>query len=401
MIIDLPLDRKTKIIRPEQIILRFDRLYIDVGALCYLSRSRVRRKPAEPLSVDKSSYSAKRVGQIDSAIKRLSIMLKDGAFRQSSVYGMVKRFKQFMDWADDNAYHDCLDGGDATEIAFRHWAEHVHEQFRHQKLTSESAGLLQIDICELLEQITNCENLRRGVRFVKPRNRGEGSEPASEYDFAQTLALNQSLFDGLCDLVLENLPFPFKLKMPGSLGWKENHLWLFPSHRWHLAPHLWGAPREELAYPYWAYDYENGRIASVEEIAHHYSKKSPRNRGRDGANKAIKEALVHIDRANTDARHRVRVDLAMVAQSAFLFLFHANTGCNSAVAREIETDGSVDASTLNQSYRVMKMRAQGKEISVVCPASFMPSLRRFMKLREYLLNGVCCPFLFFYSRNAD
>nr|WP_314543379.1 hypothetical protein [uncultured Massilia sp.] len=389
------MDQKTRIIRPEQIILRFNRLYTDVGAFCYLSRSRARRKPGQPLSVDKSSYSAKRVGQIGKTIKRLSIMLKDGVFSQSSVHGMVRRFKQFMDWADDNAYHDCLDGGEATEIAFRLWAEHVYEQFRHHKLTSGSAGSLQSEVCELLEQITNFENLRRGVRFVSSRNRGEGSEPASEYDFAQTLALNQSLFDGLCDLVLENLPFPFKLKMPGSIGWKNNHLWLFPSHRWHLAPHLWGGPREKLAYPYWAYDYENGRIASVEEIAHHYSNKKPRNRGREHAKNAIKAALAHVDRANTDARHRVRVDLAMVAQSAFLFLFHANTGCNSAVARDIETDGSVDASTLNQSYRVIKMRTQGKEISVVCPASFMPSLRRFMELRKYLLNGVSCPFLFF------
>lgn len=395
MIIDLPLDRKTKIIRPEQIIIRFDRSYIDVGALCYLSRPRVQRKPAQPLSVDRSSYSAKRVEKIGNAIKHFSVMLKDGALSQSSVCGMARRFKQFMDWADDNAYQDCLDGGRATEIAFRLWAEHVYEKFRHRKLTSGFALSLQSDVCELLERITNCENLRRGVRFVSSGNRGEGSEPVSEHDFAQTLALNQSLFDGLCDLVLENLPFPFKLKMPGSLGWKDNHLWLFPSHRWHLAPHLWGVPREKLAYPYWAYDYENGRIASEEEIAHHYNKESPRKRGREGAKRAIKEALAHVDRANADARHRVRVDLAMIAQSAFLFLFHANTGCNSAVAHEIETDGSVDASTLNQSYRVIKMRAQGKEISVVCPASFMPSLRRFMKLRKYLLNGVSCPFLFF------
>lgn len=395
MIVDLPLDEKATIIRPEQIILRLDRLSTDVGALCYVSRSRVRRRPGQPISVDKSSYCSKRVGKIGMVIKHFSMMLKDGTFRPSSVNGMLKRFKQFMDWADDNAYHDCLDGGGATEIAFRLWAEHVYEQFRDHKLTSGSAGLLQSDVCDLLEQITNCESLRRGVRFVSSRNRGQGSEPASEYDFAQTLALNHSLFNGLCDLVLDNLPFPFKLKMPESLGWRDNHLWLFPSHRWHLAPHLWGASREKLAYPYWAYDYENGRIASVEEIAHHYHKKSSRKRGREGAKNAIKQALAHVDRVNTNFRHRVRVDLAMVAQSAFLFLFHANTGCNSAVAREIETNGSVDASTLNQSYRVIKMRAQGKEIAVVCPASFMPSLRRFMELRKYLLNGVSCPFLFF------
>jgi len=206
--------------------------------------------------------------------------------------------------------------------------------------------------------------------------------------------LNQAFFDGLCDLVLGGKAFPFKLEMPASLGWKDKHLWLFPSQIWHLAPHLWGENRDRLSNPCWANDYENGRVATVDEISHLFVGEWPSKR-RLSAERAVSKLHAHINDANNDLRHRVRINLAMAAQRAFLFLFLANTGCNLAVAREIETDGSVDASAVNQTYRAIKFRARGREISVVVPVAFMPKLRRFLELRQYLLMNTKCTTLFF------
>ncbi len=400
LIIDFPFDQKIKIARPEQVMFRFDRMVVDSGAFCYLKRSNARRMPQQPVSVDESSYCSVRAQQVGNIIEIISTMLEDGGVRPVTVFAWIKRFKVFIDWADDNSNHDCLDGGEATKIAFRSWMEHISEKFKHGKIKANSASYLQNDVCKFLEQITDHNDLRRGIQFISVRGGREGAEPASEYDFAQTLALNQSLFDGLCNLVLENQPFPFKLKMPKFPDWKENHLWLFPVNRWSLPPHLREKREQGKSHNYWAYDYENGRLANVEEIAHHYNKKNPR-RAREAAKKAISEASANLDRANNDVRDRMRIELAMFAQSTFLFLFQANTGCNLAVSREIETAGSIDVSTLNQSYRVIKMRAQGREISVVSPASFMPSLRRFMELRKYILNGKNYLHLFFELKNRS
>lgn len=124
---------------------------------------------------------------------------------------------------------------------------------------------------------------------------------------------------------------------------------------------------------------------------------------RSDAKESIKRAQVLIDAANADARHRYRIMLGMVAHKAFLFLFFCNTGGNEQPVRDIETDGEVDAATSNQQFRSIKFRANGKVVTYIVPATFMPSLRRFMDLRRYLLKGKNFPYLFltFGPRNEN
>ena len=113
------------------------------------------------------------------------------------------------------------------------------------------------------------------------------------------------------------------------------------------------------------------------------------------AKQFIALAQHRINVANADVRDRKRIMLGMIAHNAFLFLFFSNAGANVSVAREIETHGNIRPTTLNQQYKSIKFRAGAKLITLVVPASFMPSLRRFMELRRYLLNGKDFPYLFF------
>lgn len=227
-----------------------------------------------------------------------------------------------------------------------------------------------------------------------------GTEPLAEHDFTHAMALNQALFDGICDLVLGRQPFPYKLKLPVTIGWPENHLWLFPAQKlWCLPPHRWGAEREKLKNSYWANDYAAGRVATPDEILHRYAESRFPSGRRKVAKRLIANAQTRIDIANSDERDPVRILLSMVAHNAFLFLFYCNTASNESVAREIETDGKIDAATSNQRYRSIKFRASGKQITLVTPATFMPSLRRFMALRKYLLGDKAFPYLFFTLGN--
>lgn len=199
--------------------------------------------------------------------------------------------------------------------------------------------------------------------------------------------------------MLENRPFPYKLDLPRSLGWAENYLWLFPTNLWRLPPHLRAERTRKMKgnFACWAYDYENGRLATVDEIEHRYSgEDSKRN-----ARKAIKWATTQLDEANADVNNTWRFTLGMVAQRAFLFLFFCNTGCNAQVARDLETSGTIDATVQNQKFRGLKWRAGGKEVALVAPAAFMPRLRRYMELRKYLLQGRKTPYLFFSCGNRN
>ena len=266
------------------------------------------------------------------------------------------------------------------------WTEELRELYLKQEFGSIAYKHRLEFVCELLKAITGLEDLYQGDHNATYRkNSSGGTEPLAPPDFAHAVALNQSFFDGICNLVLEQKPFPYKLELPPTLGWAESHLWLFPIRQWHLPPYKWGTEREKLAFPCWAYDYANGCLSTPDAIAHRYSARLPSHR-RKTAKRHITKAQAIIDTANTDARHRVRIMLGMLALNSFLFLFFCNTGANASVVREIETSGEIDANTHNQKYRSIKFRADNKSVSVIVPVTFMPSLRRFMELRLYLLG---------------
>lgn len=394
-VLDLPLKDEVRILHPERVILRIGSYHLDVGALCYALRSDQKRKPGQPAKVVLASFIKQRPKQIIQVIKILSAMLQGKS--PETVKGISSYIKVVMDWADGSGHSDCLAGGDATCNAYRAFVAHVEDRFQRQQIGSASASRLQKGALELLEAITGEQGLARGVRIIKNNDWvNGGTEPAPDYDFAKMLALSQSLFDGLCDLVLNRRSFPYKLDLPNSLGWSQCHLWLFPNSLWRLPPHLLdSAVRQKMGKSAnWAYDYQHGRLATVDEIWHRY--KMPTESGqRKWAVKAIQSAQRQIDASNANPRDRWRFTLAMLAHNAFCWLLHANTGANQQPILDLETDGTLDKVVANQGFRVIKFRASGKEVPITIPISFMPSLQRFMELRTWLLNGATCPHLFF------
>ncbi|QWT47066.1 site-specific integrase [Azospira inquinata] len=391
-VLGLPLKDETLIIHPEQVILKIGSDYMDVGALCYALRSNNKGKRSQPAKVVLPSLLKQRPAQILKLITVLSTML-DGR-RPSTISSLYKYLKALLDWADTNGHTDCLAGGNATRNAFRSYAAHVEDRFRRQEIGSISAYHQQKGVLYLLEAITGLEEIARGVRLIKQTHQPNGgTEPVPDHDFAQNLAISQMLFDGLSDLVLENRAFPFKLELPESLGWEHNHLWLFPVHQWRLPPHRWSM-RKMQANPNWAYDYQNGRLATVEEIWRNYSLRESPKVARTRAAFNIRKAQRRINNANANSRDRVRFMLGMIAHNSFCYLLHANSGGNQQPILDLETDGMLDTVVTNQGYRSIKFRASGKEVFIPIPISFLPSLRRFLELRTWLLNGTFNPYLF-------
>lgn len=396
VVLELPLAKNARILHPEQVILKVDTKSIDFGAFCYAMRSGKQRKQGQAREVVLGSFLKQRPSQVLQLIKALSRLVSDGGKRMATVVGYANCIKLFLDWADAKGLHYCLSGGNATRHAYLAWAEETRECYRRQEFREHMHNTRLHFVCELLQTTTGLDELHRGTRKIKkPWNPNGITEPLAPNDFAHAVALNHALFEGLCDLVLEQRPFPYKLALPATLGWTENHLWVFPIHLWRLAPHQRGAEREKLDYPCWAYDFASGRLATPDEIAHRYAMWRVPSTRRKVAKRLIRNAQARISAANADEQCWVRRRLGLIAHNAFLFLFLCNTGANQSVTREVETDGQIDSATLNQQYRSIKFRANGRPVTLTIPASFMPSLRRFMELRRYLLEGTTFPYLFF------
>lgn len=385
-VLELPLVRDVRILHPEMVILKIGSRYRDVGALCYALRSDKKRRPGQPAQVVLSSLLKHRPKQILQAIKVLSAAVKGG--RTSTAEQASVCLQDLLGWTDANGHLDCLAGGEDTRRAFRAYVAYVEERYRQQEIGVNTAYRFQKAARDMLQAITGIEDLARGVRTIQvTRDLKTGTEPAADHDFAHMLAMSHALFDGICDLVLDNRPFPYKLVLPKSVGWESNHLWLFPTNVWRLPPHKWDA---KSCLPY---DYQHGRLATVDEIWHRY--KAPTEViKRNVAKSVIRAAKRRIDCANADHRDRYRVMLGMFAHNAFCFLLHANSGGNQQPILDLETDGTLEVAIANQGFRELKFRAYGKEVFIPIPASFIPSLRRFIQLRDWLLNGASFPYLF-------
>ncbi|TXI77984.1 MAG: hypothetical protein E6Q42_04065 [Dechloromonas sp.] len=405
VVLDMPLLAGVEILHPEQVVLRMQQASAseDMGSFCYQRRSPERRfgtrvRPGIRM-VDLSSFMPERVESIRKAIGFFSDLMSDGGLSLASVAGVVNAFKPLLDWADANGYSNCLEGGEATLVAFRAYVASVEERYRRHEMEAPSALRIQIYACQILEGITGATDLSRGVRLVRTKqNPLAGTEPASEQDFASTLSLCASLFRGLSTLVLESRPYPYKLAMPKSLGWQDAFLWTFPTTRWCFPPHLWNEIEDEACPLNRAFDYQHGQVSDVNTIWRHYAYTSQRglleSNGRRGANKAIKGARERIAEANRNPRDIHRLRAAMNAHNAFVLLFLAQTGLNFTVVKNLEWSGEIPAGAFQQGFREIKWRASGKVVSAMIRARFLPDLKRFIELRTFLLNGQDCRYLF-------
>jgi hypothetical protein len=393
-VLELPLRTAVRILHPEQVIVKVGSKFIDVGSLCYALRSEEQRAAKKPSQVEESTLLPKRRAVVKQLIKVASEMMVSK--RPSTMYGELLAFGMFVDWSDRNDHVECLTCKDVMERAYLGYVAHVNEIFQQGNIEAPTAFARQSHVMKLLAAVTGNPEFGQGVCLIRDRNQGarKGTEPANSDDFAHTLAMAEMMFDGLADLLLNNKPFPYELKLPESLNWETgNHLWIFPTNVWNLPPHLWGEERVRLGKPNWPYDYKRGRLATIDEIWHWYKVKTERAK-RVLADKLITDAKRLIDEANANYRHRIRIQLATSAHHAFLLLFMANTGGNLAVIREIESGDVIDAEVVNQNYRAIKYRASGKVVTLIVPVSFMPSLRKFMELRNYMLDNQHHPYLF-------
>lgn len=390
-IVDLPLSETVSLLHPENIVLRFNGRAFDIGAYCYTVRSQKVRKANSAGDVVLASFNKERVSQVRALIKTLSRLLTEGGLRQTTIHNHCNSLKDFIDWADANGHHDCLLGGESTRKAYRGYVENVDDRYRRHKFGSAAGFNRQKHVLTILENCTGIVDLVKGVRLIRIDTKAsKPTEPVHQEDFAHALALNDALFKGLCDMVLGDKPFPYRLPLPESLGWKEHHLWIFPSSQWFQHPTDHGKSSDKCN----VYDYRNGCLSNEDDIWQRYQGEREGEQ-RSRTRSALSSAKATIAEANGDSWAYYRLMLANVAQEAFLVLFLANTGGNLQTILDIETDDVLDETAVNQGYRSIKWRAGGKEVDLVVPVAFMPSLRRFMELRSYLLNGTNCPNLFF------
>lgn len=392
-VFDIPLAEAVALLRPEEAMLRFGRDCMDVGALCYLRRSDARRKGSNdgrhhPRLVDLGSFDPHRAKQVMTLIYHISALVTEGGYRVQTVHSEVGTLIRFVDWADTNGQFGALSGNGATYAAFGGYVGYLRERVNRDEISLSSACKEQWMVHKFLAGLTGLHDLHRGLNMLDTKGVVQDhTEPPPESDVAKAESLCEALFLGFSELVLDKKPYPFKLPMPKYLGWEEDFLWVFPVRRWCMPPYQLEI-RHEFDKPFWAYDYQKGRLATPEEIRPHY-------RDPWTSRWLVENAEEVLAAANTDFLHSHRIKSAMSAHNAFMVLFLGQTGMNLSVACALQWGTEYVVGTAQQGFRELKWRAGGKVYSTVIRMTFLPLFKRFIELRAYLLDGRPCETLFF------
>jgi hypothetical protein len=400
---DLPLSTDVVLLHPEQVILRFGHnKTVDVGSLCFLNREFVRvgrsRLSPDGKRVQLSSIFSERVRHVRKLISQISDEVDHSGLRDETLRGHYSRFIAFMAWADTHGWQHVLANKNEVRAVLSAYIGHLRERVRKMEFTLNSAAYQQNAVVRVLEIFHGNEEVARGLNLLyKDERTKESTKPPCENTQSKVLSLCEALFEGLCELVLTPRPFPYGVNMPQYLGLPDDMLWLFPSNSWFMSPAML-AERHTMAHPGWAYNYAQGRLATLEELravnslpglANFAGKSDIRRRG------MLREARRQLAVANTDNQHCIRRQLAFQAMNTFCNLFLAETGMNWAQLTELSWSDDFEVSPSHQGFRAIKWRAGGKPVSFEIPVSFMPSFKRFLAIRKYLLNGGGSHNLFF------
>lgn len=399
--VPIPFEVGTRLLNIEQTIVKFDNgQTVDLGCLCYLRRAMENRKLGEGTLVDLTSFYRERAAQVEVLIQRANEWRRCGQ-RPTTVYSKFARFKRFMDWCDVSGHIHVLRDFAGAQGALRAHTARTRQLVDQHQISNNTAAGYQSLIMLVLEDYHGTDELGRGINLLAIiPGLGNSTVVPGEDEQSRALAWATCVFNGFSHLVLDRakdgglVPMPFLLKLPPYEDEKRKGLWIFPLKHWNIEIK---STRELNG----AYDFQAGRLRTIAEVALLFPKR-PLWHIRD----SLEVAQGIIDEANSNPENWFRMRQGMLAMSAFYLMFMSATGQNEAQALEIpwseDMPNSVRSPSIErQGFRQIKYRAGGRIVSFEVGIRFMPQLRRFLQLREFLLMGKHCDFLFFRYRGLN
>lgn len=382
--INLPINDSIVILKPEQSILKYGKHgTLDIGSLCYLDRDNNTARLANGSKlVNIDTLNQKRCEDIKKIIQIISNKINSG-LSLATISTYTKKLISFVDWADSNHQIDFFENKEKARKVFFNYVNYLKDKLIQNHFVSSSAVANQNSILMFLEEFHDIQDLAKGISLIR-ENRGDKQiSPPSEDEQKKVLSLCESLFEGITDLILNNKPFPYKLKLPEHIGWKDNYFHIFPIIEWAVNPTNYQDKQGLM------WNQREGRLSTKEEAKILYPNFRTRSLSFIQTNKTLEEA-----NSNKYFKHRIR--LAMVAQYAFTVIFLATTGMNKESLINLMWDDNYETSSERQGFRTVKHRAGNKVCHFEISVGMLPKFKKFLELRKYLLNNNKFDYLFLH-----
>jgi|APLak6261685727_1056166.scaffolds.fasta_scaffold00657_3 hypothetical protein len=396
ILLELPIPETNSLPLPHLVIIKFPQgNTVDIGALSYIERekspgfsdltkNRVRGKARK---VNLNSLNEDRKYAVAKLIRHISDEFSYSGKRPETVRDMINRFMPFMDWADDNGYENVLTDVRQARLAIYEYVKSLRERVNCNSISINGAARQQNVVLKLLEGFFDEDDFSHGINLLRtnPAAKIQTTLPDEKIQ-SKILALCESLFFNISNFTLGFRKYPYSLEVPEFINYPDNRMWIFPTTMWFKSPHILNNRTR-------GYNYKEGRIATLQEL----QSTTKLSASSDQNNiSTIKNANYQIEKANNNFHDVHRLHQGMNALNFFIILFLSETGMNWAQLVNLTWSDDYEVSVSRQRFRIIKWRANNRDVFFELPTSFMPKFRQFLLLRKYLLQGFECEWLFFH-----
>lgn len=384
IIIDLK-DVNIEVIQPQFAVLVVDnpvgpgKRYLDVGALCYRRRSRATiQQVGNP--VDTSSLDNARIPFVQALIEELR--------RPHSISRKINQFgnsKLFFDWLDAQEQSYAYDDVAAMKNAYFDYTRHLLHRMNisgiggHQ-IKQGAASQYQSAALTVVRLATGLSEPEiKSIATVIHQKSAQATHvsvklPSSDVQ-AQTFAALLNFIDEAHRLLIGNGALPLHLVSPSGESCYLYSLQVDSEKSKAADVSLASLLLKSPAFPTW------------DQVKAHFRQVGNTKALLTG--KTIYEnARRRCEKNNKDLRSDLRRWVGNHAVTAGMLALIAATGCNLSVAKALEVDTlEVVPSTQGKRFSGTKARAGGKTVVPEFGARFTPVFKKYLQLREWVLNG--------------
>ncbi|MFA6397131.1 MAG: hypothetical protein WCW84_14290, partial [Sulfurimonas sp.] len=335
------------------------------------------------LHVNPQSFIYERQKIINYFIEEIIIpCLQNGKSLRTST-SKIQKIITFIHWADRE---DILFTGSKKEArkALEAYTLFLKSNIRTSKLSQGEAHSRHSSSMHFLRSVHDdgAGEITIGIKNI-PNKRDSKIVKSTNADISYSFNFYHAFFSQVADFLLQGQKYPFQLKLPAE------SLWVIPSSNWIKPNHQ----ENEIM----AFDYAKGKIRGGQEIKDRYGLKYLRD-GRWARNNLLKA----IGNNNADLSSAQRLKLGAIAIRAYFMHFLAITGMNDSTAATLPWAEEYDIEKTKQKFRNVKYRAGNKIVEFQIQREFINDFQKYLKLREFVLDGTVLDSLFFtrFGKNA-
>lgn len=375
-----------EIIHPQLAVLMIDnkaavgKRYLDVGAFCYKRRGRSSaHQVGSP--VDLSSLDYARTPFVQELIEHLK-----GKISSATTASEFDEISKFIEWIDAQEELYAFDDLSAMNKAYGGYTQHLLHRLNSSGINGQPIKRGTASSYQRAARVTVMlttglsEPEVRGVATHISRKDGALSHvnlklPNVDVQ-AQTFAVLTKFIYEAHRILVQGGKFPLHLVSPSgdSIYLYSDHVGTDKAKRanFSLSPLLVASP----TFPTWA------------DVKSHFNfvGASTSTRVQSAIYSRAKKRYSH---NNNDTRSHLRQRIGAHAVTAGALAFIAATSCNLSVAQNLEVDTlEIVPSSQGNRFSGTKGRAQGKIVYPEFGARFAPVFKKYLELRDWILNGV-------------